>query len=89
MWPNEAAYEGGAFGWISRSAVPDAEEAITLAAEALQDYPRERIQLRPVLMREQSEVEAKIAGEEFPLWVQCTKRARQHEPFWRVEVTDG
>jgi hypothetical protein len=28
---------------------------------------------------------ARINGHEFPLWVQCTKRARAHTPYWRVD----
>lgn len=84
MWPDEACYEDFD-GWLSRDAIPDPEEAITLAAQAL-GVKRERVALEPVLMREESEVEAKIAGHEFPCWVECTRRAKHPEPFWRVVV---
>jgi hypothetical protein len=87
MWPDEASYEDFD-GWLSRDAIPDPEGAITAAAQAL-EVPRERIELVPVLMREESEVEAKINGHEFPCWVECTRRARKPEPFWRVVILDG
>jgi hypothetical protein len=82
LWPGEIASERLS-GWVSREVVADPEEAITLAAREL-GVPRERITLAPVLMREESEVEARINGHEFPQWVECTARAKSPERFWRV-----
>lgn len=45
-----------------------------------------KLDLSPVLMRQQSQVEADINGQEFPLWVECTSRARDPKPYWRVEA---
>lgn len=50
------------------------------------DYGRRSLQLRPVLMREASEVECKIEGWEEGTYVTCTSRARYPEPFWQIEV---
>jgi hypothetical protein len=84
MWPSDD-WVGRPQGWLSRITFTDPEEAITVAATEL-GVARERIELRPVLMRQQSEVEAKIPGNEFPCWVECTTRARRCEPFWRIEL---
>lgn len=90
MWPSDD-WVGRPEGWLSRIVFSDPEEAITFAAEQLtfehgRQITREQIELHPVLLREQSEVEAKVAGNEFPCWVECTTRARRAEPFWRVEL---
>lgn len=81
------SFDGGPDAWVSRLAVPDPEEAITLAAKEL-CVEREYLELRPILMREESEVDARINGHEFPHWVPCTRRARAYEPFWRVEIME-
>jgi hypothetical protein len=46
----------------------------------------EAVKLTPVLLREESEVESKINGHEFPFMVECTARARHPEPYWRIEI---
>lgn len=86
MHPDEVASEDGVDGWLSREEIPDIDEA-TRAAAAELAVPAECLRLTPVLMREQSEVEARIHGHEAPYWVECTKRARHPERMWRVETT--
>lgn len=78
-------FEGG---WISRLAIPDQEEAILFAADAL-GVSRDKLELRIVFFRQESEVEAKIAGSEIQRWTECTTRARSYEPMWRVDVIDA
>lgn len=90
MPPDEVASERGIYGWICREAVPDEDEARALAAEQASGFEArvvapEELKLTPVLMREESEVEANINGHEFPLTVECTARARDHAPYWRIE----
>lgn len=75
-------------GWISRVAFPHAGEALA-EAKRLLGIPSESIKLKPVLLREESEVEANINGHEFPLWVECTKRAKRPVPYWRIEADRG
>jgi hypothetical protein len=84
MWPDEVAGEDGAEGWVSRDAIPDEIEAREFAALDLVVAPDDLVAL-PVLMREESEVEANINGHEAPYWVECTTRAKHPEPFWRIE----
>jgi hypothetical protein len=84
MFPDEESKSDALLGWVSREDVPDPEEAMRIAADDLGDYGI-AMQAQPVLMREESEVEAEINGHEFPYWVECTKRAREPEPFWRIE----
>jgi hypothetical protein len=82
MWPDDGG-DDTILGWLSREAVPSESEARALAADELLEPP-ESLALTPVLMRVESEVEAKINGHEAPLWVECTSRAKKAEPFWRV-----
>lgn len=88
---NETSYEDGIYGWISREHVPTIEEARAVAVKELWGGIEEAAELRltPVLMRLESEVEAKIKGREFPNWVECTTRASKSDPYWRVERTSG
>ena len=82
--PDEWAAET-CLGWLSRDTFPDVGPAMTEAARLLRE-PVERIVLTPVLMREESEVEAKINGHEVPMWVECTSRAKSPMRYWRVNV---
>lgn len=77
--------------FVAYDAFPEASAAIA-AAEREDPLGRLAAGMRAesILMREESEVEAKIHGHEFPLWVPCTKRARAYAAYWRVEVNgDG
>lgn len=83
LWPDEAASEE-IVGWVSREAFPDRDEAAEYARREFD--VTSRLSLTPVLLREESEVEARIHGHEFPHWVQCTPRARAYAHYWRVEM---
>lgn len=88
---NEEAYERGILGWMIRP--PGEEQAARSAVqERAMEYVRREVgivdghlHLTPVLLREESEVEAKINGHESPLWVECTARAKRAESYWRIE----
>lgn len=86
---SEPASERGIVGWVSREGVSEAE-AIEVARRDAQSLEAcVPLKIEPVLMRLQSEVEARINGGDEdgnPLWVECTKRARRPVPYWRVEV---
>lgn len=85
---DEVASEQGRCGWVARDLYPDAAEAEAFARTRMYGSP-ERLHLTPVLMREESEVEANINGHEFPMYVECTARAKRPLPYWRVEGSDG
>lgn len=86
LLPDEIASERGVVAYVAREAHPDAAEAIAVAdREDGLGRPVAEMRAVPVLLREESEVEAKIHGHEFPLWVECTTRARSPVPYWRVD----
>lgn len=86
LLPDEIASEDGIVAYVARDAFPTADSAIAAAVrEDGLGRPAPGMRAEPILMREESEVEAKINGHEFPLWVECTKRARRYERYWRVE----
>ncbi len=83
--PDEAASELGVVAFVSRDAFPDATDAIRAALR--EDYlgrSEAGVRAMPILMRQVSEVEAKINGHETPFWVECTKRAKVHVAYWKV-----
>jgi hypothetical protein len=82
---DEVAADAGRFGWVSRDAFPDEPEAEAFARSQIVGPP-ERLALSPVLMRGESAVEAEINGHEFPMYVECTTRAKKPMPYWRVEL---
>lgn len=85
LLPDEIASEDGVVAYVGRGAFPDAEAAIAEAARE-DTLSREATGMRAeaILMREESEVEARINGHEFPLWVECTTRAKAHAAYWKV-----
>lgn len=92
LWPDEIASENGVVGWLPRAPGETASDAASRAALAfseLEGAPADRWCLTPVLMREESPVEADIAGHEFQLMVECTERARAPDSYWRVELRSG
>jgi hypothetical protein len=86
--PDEWAAEDGPLGWVSRDAYPDQLAAISFARQQDPDLPDE-LHLVAVLLREESEVEAQINGHEFPMYVECTARAKRPLEYWRVEPLSG
>lgn len=45
--------------------------------------------LRPILMRDASQVECRIEGWEEGTWVPCTTRAKKSWPMWQIEIEAG
>lgn len=79
--------DGRLVGWVADNGI-SAAEAIRQVAHEL-DLDPDTLEARAVLMRWQSEVEARIEPlneDEVPVMVECTKRARDPKPFWRIEV---
>jgi hypothetical protein len=69
-------------GWQDRSANDDVD-ALCAAFEAYAGRP---VLMRPVLVRDASEVECKIHGYEEGTFVRCTTRAKHPRPMWQIEV---
>jgi len=69
-------------GWHDRSAGQDAA-ALCASFEAYAGRP---LLLRPILVRDASEVECKIYGYEEGTFVRCTTRAKNPRPMWQIEV---
>jgi hypothetical protein len=83
--PDEAGYAA----WIERCEGDDPVQVVDEAIDVfdLRDYGK--WEASPVLVREESEVEARIAGHECPWYIECTPRAKGAQPFWRITlVTD-
>jgi hypothetical protein len=86
--PSEIAYEYGVVGWVSHEIAPTKADAIAYAYSHGAVDADSPLSATDVLMRLQSEIEAKINGGDDdgnPQWVQCTKRARRPVAYWRVE----
>lgn len=76
--------EDGEQVWVHRR-LTEAQACDLVMREVGLDH--EEVHLTPVLMREMSEVEKRIAGHEGEMWkVECTKRAKASEPYWRLEI---
>lgn len=86
LWPSEET-PTRIKGWLSRQAIPDGDEACAIVAHEL-GVSVDRVQLRPMLMREESEVEARINGHEMPYLVECTRRAKQSQPYWCATLAE-
>ena len=78
-------------GWHERH---EGQDELKLAAE-FEAYFHELAQpavvdvsltLRPILMREASDVECRIEGWEEGTWVPCTPRAKESRPMWQIEI---
>lgn len=83
---DDAAQDSGWLGWVSRDQYPVREVAEEHARRWLGYGHTDPLQLTPVLLRLESDVEAAINGHEFAFYVECTERARSPHPYWRVEV---
>lgn len=90
LMPDENASDDGVIAFVSREAFPEPDAAIVAAVREVEGPGRDSAGMRavPILMRQVSEVEAKINGWEVPFWVPCTTRAKAHLPYWKV-TCDG
>jgi hypothetical protein len=78
-------------GWHDRI---NGEDAVALLAEfeayyrslASPEHVAASLTLRPVLMREATEVECRINGWEDGTLTRCTSRAKHSYPMWQIEV---
>lgn len=71
-------------GWENRS---DDQDPDQLRAE-LEAWEGHALVLVPILCRWATEVECKINGWEGGTFVDCTSRAKNPMPFWRIEWAD-
>ena len=69
--------------WVERDGIT-AEEAVAIVRRDC-DPGDVALVATAVLMREESGVEARINGHEFPYFVECTERARAPRLYWRVQ----
>lgn len=73
--------------YVSARVAGTGAEAVAFAiadGEIPRDY--EDADTAHVLMRELDETACKIRGLDWPWWVECTTRARNPVPFWRIDV---
>lgn len=78
--------------WVYRNPLDREEEIVQLVLDDLRQLgyleSDDTVNLRatPILMRVETDVEARIAGREGEnCMLECTKRAKYPEPYWRVE----
>lgn len=69
-------------GWHPRN---DEQDELQLLAE-FEVYHGSSLTLRPILVRDATEVECRIYGYEEGTFVRCTTRARNSRPMWQIEV---
>jgi hypothetical protein len=69
-------------GWEDRREGDD-PAALCAAFEAYEGRP---LLLRPILVREASEVECRINGWEEGTFTRCTTRAKSSWPMWQIEA---
>lgn len=87
--PDSVAFSHGVVGWVSHERASTRTEAIQYVRDHADFDVPSSLRAVDVLMRLQSEVEARINGGDEdgdPQWVQCTKRARHPVPYWRIEA---
>jgi hypothetical protein len=88
----EVAIGGDAVAWVERAEGDDAFKVLQRVVDDLRDLGYldkdhgVALSAKPILMRVESDVEAKINGrEDENCYIECTARARRPELFWRVE----
>lgn len=68
--------------------VADTAEAALAYAQASGDLPGgddEPYEIERVLMRELDPIACKARGLEHPWWVECTTRAKNPLPYWKID----
>jgi hypothetical protein len=90
--PLEVAIGGDAVAWVERVDGDDPFDVLKLVVNDLRylgylDKDQGvALSAKPILMRVESDVEAKINGRaDENCYIECTTRARHPYPFWRVE----